>query len=69
MYLPKLEIPTRNIQKYALIAAFKSAQNEMVTWYSYGNSINLNNTFPDPNAYTVTSALSTHSCMSIKPRF
>ena len=52
--LPELAYPAKNIQKYALIAQFTHNLLEVVTSYSYGNTINTNITYPDPNAYTLT---------------
>jgi len=51
--LPQLVYPAKNIQKYAAIGQFTHNLQEEVTSYSYGNTINTNITYPDPNAYTL----------------
>lgn len=53
--LPNLEYPAKNIQKYATLGAFYHGSNEGGFVYSYGNTVNSNITYPDPNSYTITS--------------
>ena len=55
-----LAYPTRNIQKYALVASFLHSSNEYTNVYTAGSSVNTNFSYPDPNSYTITSSQNTN---------
>jgi hypothetical protein len=58
--LPQLEYPTKNIQKYAVLADFYHGPKEAAQWYSCSNTVNTNITYPDPNSYTLGATQNTH---------
>ena len=58
--LPQLEYPTKNIQKYAVTAAFSHGIYELVQWYACSDTINTTITYPDPSSYTLPATLNTH---------
>ncbi|HEV2478470.1 MAG TPA: hypothetical protein VGS79_02350 [Puia sp.] len=55
-----LAYPTRNIQKYAMVAGFQHSPNEYANIYTAGSSVNTNFSYPDPNSYTITSSRNTN---------
>jgi hypothetical protein len=58
--LPQLEYPTKNIQKYAVTAAFSHGIYELAQWYACSDTVNTNITYPDPSSYTLAATQNTH---------
>lgn len=58
--MPNLEYPTKNIQKYAITAAFSHTIWELAQWYACSNTVNTNITYPDPNSYTLAATQNTN---------
>jgi hypothetical protein len=52
--LPQLAYPKKNIQKYAVTAAFSHGIYELAQWYACSDTINTNITYPDPSSYSLT---------------
>ena len=70
--LPQLEYPTKNIQKYAVTAAFSHGIWELAQWYACSDMVNTNITYPDPGSYTLTATQNTHFSVnwnSAKPTY
>jgi hypothetical protein len=64
LIVPQLEYPTNNIQKYAVLGNFSSANQESAVLYSYGNTVNPNITYPDPGFYTINANQVNHFSVS-----
>jgi hypothetical protein len=69
---PELLYPAKNIQKYAVLGYFSNGSQEQSESYTYGNTVNTNITYPDPNSYTLGSTQNnnfTVSWKSTKPTY
>jgi hypothetical protein len=70
--LPQLLYPTKNIQKYAVTAAFSHGIYELAQWYACSDVVNTNITYPDPGSYTLAATQNTQFALnwnSAKPTY
>jgi hypothetical protein len=58
--LQELWYPPKYFEKYALETTFTSSNKEIVTAYSYTNSISADIAYPDPGSYTIGASQNNH---------